>query len=311
MGANSCLNNNEKEQTMTSAKSISALRQRMLDDMTMRKLTPQTQTQYLRAVRRLAKYLGRSPDQADAEDLRRFQLHLVEQGTASTTLNATITGLRFFFEVTLGSPQRMAKMSPVREPRKLPVVLSAEEVTRLLDAAPNLKARAALSVAYGAGLRAAEVVSLKVGDIDSERMLIRVEQGKGCKDRYAMLSPTLLALLRHWYQEARAAGKMLPGGWLFPGLNPVDPLSKRQLNRLFHAAADAAGLNKRASLHTLRHSFATHLLEQKTDIRIIQVLLGHKKLETTALYSQVATKTLREVKSPLDALPLRGSELTG
>jgi site-specific recombinase XerD len=264
---------------------------------------------------RLAKYLGRSPDQADAEDLRRFQLHLVEQGISSTTLNGTITALRFLFETTLSAPERMAKMSTVREPRKLPVVLSVEEVTRLLDAAPNLKARAALSVAYGAGLRAAEVGSLEVGDSDSERMVIRVEQGKGSKDRYAMLSPTLLALLRHWYQEARAAGKILPGGWLFPGLNPIDPLSKRQLNRLFHVAAETAGLNKRASLHTLRHSFATHLLEQKTDIRVIQVLLGHKKLETTALYSQVATKTLREVKSPLDALPLRGevrgSELTG
>ena len=300
---------------MTSPKSISPLRRRMLDDMRMRKLTPQTQALYLRGVERLAKYLGRSPDEADAEDLRRFQLHLVEQGVSSTTLNGTITALRFLFETTLSAPERMAKMSTVREPRKLPVVLSAEEVSRLLAAAPNLKARAALSVAYGAGLRAAEVVSLKVGDIDSERMVIRVEQGKGSKDRYAMLSPTLLALLRHWYQEARAAGKMLPGGWLFPGLNPIDPLSKRQLNRLFHVAADAAGLNKRASLHTLRHSFATHLLEQKTDIRVIQVLLGHKKLETTALYSQVATKTLREVKSPLDELPLRGevrgSELTG
>jgi site-specific recombinase XerD len=287
----------------------------MLDEMKMRKLTPETLALYLRGVERLAKYLGRSPDQADAEDLRRFQLHLVEQGISSTTLNGTITALRFLFETTLSAPERMAKMSTVREPRKLPVVLSVEEVTRLLDAAPNLKARAALSVAYGAGLRAAEVVSLKVGDIDSERMVIRVEQGKGSKDRYAMLSPTLLALLRHWYQEARAAGKILPGGWLFPGLNPIDPLSKRQLNRLFHVAAETAGLNKRASLHTLRHSFATHLLEQKTDIRVIQVLLGHKKLETTALYSQVATKTLREVKSPLDALPLRGevrgSELTG
>jgi site-specific recombinase XerD len=287
----------------------------MLDDMRMRKLAPQTQALYLRGVERLAKYLGRSPAEADAEDLRRFQLHLVEQGVSSTTLNGTITALRFLFETTLGAPERMAKMSAVREPRKLPVVLSPEEVTRLLEAAPNLKARAALSVAYGAGLRAAEVVSLKVGDIDSERMVIRVEQGKGSKDRYAMLSPTLLVLLRHWYQQARAAGKMLPGGWLFPGLNPVDPLSKRQLNRLFHVAAQTAGLNKRASLHSLRHAFATHLLEQKTDIRVIQVLLGHKKLETTALYSQVATKTLREVKSPLDALPLRGevrgSEVTG
>ena len=188
---------------MTSSKSISPLRRRMLDDMTMRKLTPQTQTHYLRAVERLAKYLGRSPDKADAEDLRRFQLHLVEQGTSSTMLNATITGLRFLFEVTLGAPERLAKMSPVHEPRKLPVVLSPEEVTRLLEAAPNLRARAALSVAYGAGLRAAEVVALKISDIDSERMVIRVEEGKGQKDRYAMLSPTLLALLRHWYREAR------------------------------------------------------------------------------------------------------------
>lgn len=299
---------------MTSSKSISPLRQRMLDDMVMRKLTAQTQTHYLRAVERLAKYLGRSPDKADAEDLRRFQLHLVEQGTSSTMLNATITGLRFLFEVTLGAPERMAKMSAVHEPRKLPVVLSPEEVTRLLEAAPNLRARAALSVAYGAGLRAAEVVALKISDIDSERMVIRVEQGKGQKDRYAMLSPTLLALLRHWYREARAGGKVLPGGWLFPG-SQFDHLSTRQLNRLFRAAVQTAGIDKEVSLHSLRHSFATHLLEQKTDIRVIQVLLGHKKLETTALYSQVATKTLREVKSPLDALPLRdavrGSELTG
>jgi len=290
---------------MTQSKSISPLRQRMLDDMKMRKLSPKTQDHYLRAVKRLAQYLGRSPDQVDAEDLRRFQLHLVEQGVSSTMLNATITGLRFLYEVTLGSPQVLAKMSTVREPRKLPVILSPEEVTRLLEAAPNLKARAALSVAYGAGLRGSEVVALKLSDIDSERGVICIEQGKGQKDRYAMLSPTLLSLLRHWYVEARAAGKVLPGGWLFPGMNPVDHLSRRQLNRLFHQAVEAAGLNKRVSLHTLRHSFATHLLEQKTDIRVIQVLLGHKKLETTALYSQVATQTLREVQSPLDALPLR------
>lgn len=300
---------------MTQSQSISPLRRRMLDDMRMRKLSAKTQSHYLRAVKRLAQYLGRSPDQADAEDLRRFQLHLVEHGASSVTLNATITGLRFFFDVTLGAPERLAKMSPVREPRKLPVVLSPQEVTRLLEAAPNLKTRAALSVAYGAGLRAAEVVALKIGDIDSKRMVIRVDQGKGHKDRYAMLSPALLAALRHWYREARAAGKMLPRGWLFPSRDPVNHLSTRQLNRLFHQAAEAAGLDKRVSMHTLRHSFATHLLEHKTDIRIIQVLLGHKKLETTALYSQVATKTLRAVQSPLDALPLRsgprGSELSG
>lgn len=299
---------------MTNQKSISPLRQRMLDDMTMRKLTSQTQTHYVRAVEQLTRFLGRSPDQADAEDLRRFQLDLVKRGTSAPMINATISGLKFFFEITLSAPERVAKMSTVHEPRRLPVVLSAEEVTRLLEAAPNLRARAALSVAYGAGLRAAEVVALKISDIDSERMVLRIEQGKGQKDRYAMLSPTLLAVLRHWYREAQAAGKILPGGWLFPG-SQYNHLSTRQLNRVFRVAVQTAGIDKKVSLRSLRHSFATHLLEQGTDIRVIQVLLGHKKLETTALYSQVATKTLRGVKSPLAVLSLRsavrGSELMG
>ncbi len=196
----------------------------------------------------------------------------------------------------------MAKMHAVHEPRKLPVVLSREEVARLLAAVDNLKHQTALSVAYGAGLRASEVVTLKVSDIDSQRMTLRVEQGKGGKDRYAMLSPVLLERLRTWWKYAHAQGKMLPGGWLFPGLDPVDPLSPRQLSRAVKAAAEAAKIDKRVSMHTLRHSFATHLLEQKVDIRIIQVLLGHKKLETTALYAQVATDVLREVVSPLETL---------
>ncbi len=197
-------------------------------------------------------------------------------------------------------------MTTVREPRRLPVVLSPEEVRRLLDAAPGLKYLAALSVAYGAGLRASEVVSLKVSDIDSdpERMVIRIEQGKGRKDRYAMLSEPLLAVLRAWWLAARERGVMLPGGWLFPGQNPVNPLTTRQLNRAFHAALAAAGIDKRVSLHGLRHCFATHLLEQKVDIRVIQMLLGHKKLDTTARYSQVASTTLRAVKSPLEHLGL-------
>ena len=284
---------------------ISPLRQRMIEDMTLRKLSPKTQSGYIRAVKNLTRFLGRSPDTATAEDLRRYQLHLVESGVASPSLNATVTALRFFFDVTLGDPERMAKMSQVREPRKLPVILSAEEVTRLIEAAPGLKYQAALSVAYGAGLRASEVVSLKVTDIDSERMVIRVEQGKGRKDRYAMLSPTLLTLLRAWWREAHARGKMLPNGWLFPGQNPVNPMSTRQLNRACHGAAHAAGIDKRFSLHSLRHAFATHLLEQKKDIRVIQVLLGHKRLETTALYSHVATRTLREVTSPLEHLRLQ------
>jgi site-specific recombinase XerD len=228
---------------------------------------------------------------------------MAEQGTSSMTINATITGLRFFFEVTLGRGELMTMMSAVREPHKLPVVLSREEVARLLAAVRNPKHRAALSVAYGAGLRASEVAALKVSDVDGQRMTLRVEQGKGRKDRYALLSPVLLETLRTWWRVARQQGTMLCGGWLFPGMDPTDPITTRQLNRAVHQAATTAGIDKRVSLHTLRHSFATHLLEQKVDIRVIQVLLGHKKIETTVLYTQVATEILREVVSPLETLP--------
>jgi site-specific recombinase XerD len=274
----------------------------MIEDMRMRKLELRTREGYVRAVRKLAKYLGRAPDTATAEELRNFQLHLVDRGVSPITLNATITGLKFFFEVTVGHGEVMAKMQTVHVPRTLPVVLSREEVGRLIAAAGNLKHQTALAVAYGAGLRASEVTALKVGDIDSQRMTLRVERGKGSKDRYAMLSPVLLERLRIWWKVARAQGKMFDGGWLFPGLNPIESLSTRQLNRAIHAAAKAAQIDKRVSLHTLRHSFATHLLEQKVDIRVIQVLLGHKRLDTTALYAQVATDLLREVVSPLDTL---------
>jgi integrase/recombinase XerD len=282
----------------------SPLRQRMLDDMALRKLSEKTQIQYVRAVKRFTRFFGQSPDLASPEDLRRFQKHLVDEGVSATTINATITGLRFFFEVTLDRPGALKKMSPLRAPQRLPTVLTVDEVKRLLEAAPNLKAQAALSVAYGAGLRASEVVHLKISDIDSERMIIHVEQGKGQRDRNAMLAPPLLKLLRRWWQEAHRNGKMLPGGWLFPGMDPVDPLSTRQLNRFVKFAADAAKIDKRVSMHTLRHSFATHLLEQKVDIRLIQVLLGHQKLNNTARYAHVATRTLTEIDSPLEALKI-------
>ncbi len=280
---------------MTDA-SVSPLRRRMIEDMTIRRLAPKTQQAYIRAVRSFTAFLGRSPDQASVEDLRRYQLHLSSSGATASSLNASVTALRFFFGVTLGQSEITDPMPFVREPRKLPVVLSPEEVARFLEAAPGLKYRAALSVAYGTGLRASEIVALKVSDIDSTRMVIRVEQGKGRKDRYVMLSPSLLELLRAYWKARR------PQGWLFPGRDPGQPLTTRQLNRACHSAAVVAQIDKRVSLHTLRHSFATHLLEQKVDIRVIQVLLGHKKLDTTALYSQVATRTIREVKSPLDQL---------
>ena len=286
-----------------STREISPLRQRMLQDMRLRKLAPHTQEAYVRSVRRLAGYLRRAPDTATVEELRNFQLHLVDSGTSPITLNATITGLKFFFEVTLDRAELMAKMKPVFVPRTLPVVLSREEVSSLLAATRNLKHQTALSIAYGAGLRASEVISLKIGDIDSTRMTLRIQQGKGGKDRYAMLSPVMLERLRTWWRVARAQGKMLEGGWLFPGMNPVEPLSARQLNRAVQEATLTARIDKRVSLHTLRHSFATHLLEQKVDIRVIQVLLGHKKLETTALYTQVATEILRQVIGPLEPGP--------
>jgi site-specific recombinase XerD len=275
----------------------------MLDDMRMRKLEPKTQEAYVRAVRKLAAYLGRSPDTATVEDLRNFQLHLVDTGISPITLNATLTGLKFFFDITLGQIELMARMQPVKVPRTLPVVLSTEEVSRLIAAARNVKHQAALSVAYGAGLRASEVISLKITDVDSQRMTLRVEQGKGAKDRYALLSPVLLQRLRTWWRVAHAQGKMLPGGWLFPGMAVMDPLTARQLNRAVHDAATAAGIDKRVTTHTLRHSFATHLLERKVDIRVIQVLLGHKKLETTSIYTHVATDLLREVIGPLEPMP--------
>jgi site-specific recombinase XerD len=286
----------------TSIPTVSPLRQRMVEDMHMRKLAPKTQAAYVLAVRKFAKFLGHSPDTALDEDLRRFQLHLVDQGASPITLNATIMGLKFLFDITLGRPEAMAKMQSVRVPQTLPVILSKEEVTRLIACVGHIKHQTALSLAYGTGLRVGEVVALKVGDIDGQRMTLQVEQGKGRKDRYAMLSPVLLERLRVWWRVAHAQGKMLEGGWLFPGLDPLQSLSTRQLNRAIHDAATMAKIDKRVSMHTLRHSFATHLLEQKVDIRVIQVLLGHQRLDTTAHYVQVATELLREVISPLETL---------
>ncbi len=284
-------------------KAISPLRRRMIEDMEIHGFTACTQRGYIAAVRNFTAFLGRSPDQADKEDLRRYQHHMRSEGASAANMNMAVSALRFFFGVTLDRGDAEVGMTTVRLPQRLPVILSPGEVARLLDAAPGLKARAALSLAYGAGLRASEVVSLKVTDIDSERQVIRVEQGKGRKDRYAMLSDDLLALLRDWWRVGREKGVMLPGGWLFPGQNPVNHMTARQLSRIFHDAKDAAEIDKRVSLHTLRHCFATHLLEQKVDIRVIQVLLGHTKLNTTAHYSQVDSRALRAVKSPLELLP--------
>src|SRR5499427_1024571 len=235
--------------------------------MAIRKLGAKTQHDYVQRVKDFAVFLGRSPDKASKEDVRRFQLHLSESGAHTPKINATVSALRFFFDVTLDRADLGKQMTFIYEPRKVPIVLSPDEVRRFLEAAPGLKYKAALSVAYGAGLRVSEVAALKVCDIDSKRMLIRVEQGKGRKDRNAMLSPVLLELLREWWKICRSRG------WLFPGRDPGQPITTRQLTRACHLAAQLAEINKRVSPHTLRHSFATHLLEQSVDIRVIQVLL--------------------------------------
>jgi integrase/recombinase XerD len=283
---------------------VSPLRQRLIDDMHVRRFSRETQRNYIRDVGRFATFLGRPPDTATAEDLRRFQVEQRDAGVPAPTMNSIVAALRFFFTHTLDRPDLARKLFRVSHPRKLPVVLSPDEVARLLQATTCLKHQAALSVAYGAGLRVAEVAHLKVADIDSERMLLRVERGKGGQYRNAMLSADLLTLLRQWWKVGRQQGVMHRDGWLFPGQHALKPISTRQLHRIVVEAAHAAEIAKQVGPHTLRHSFATHLLEDGVDIRVIQALLGHAKLENTAFYTKVATRTVRAVVSPLDKLAM-------
>jgi integrase/recombinase XerD len=279
---------------------INPLRRRMIEDMTIRNFDERTQQSYIRSVRSCCRYCDRRPAELTFEDVRQYQLHLTQCGLAPASINGAMVALRFFFRVTLKRPEAIDYIPIVRQPQRLPVVMTPQEVASLLEAAPGLKWRTALSVAYGAGLRASEVVGLKVSDIDSNRMRIRVEQGKGRRDRDALLSPHLLAALRNWWRVAR------PSVWLFPNrLTAFNAVTPRSLNRAFHEAVRKAGIKKPVCLHTLRHCFATHLLEQNVDVRVIQVLLGHKKLETTAVYAHVAAKTLDGIDSPLDLLQLR------
>jgi site-specific recombinase XerD len=275
---------------------MSPLRRRMIEDMTVRNLSPATQRSYVHAVAKFSRFFGHSPDRLGLEDVRAFQVHLVSTGISWPALNQTVCALRFFYGVTLGHGEIPERIPYAREPRKLPVVLSADEVVRFLEAVPSLKTRAALTTAYAAGLRASEAVGLKLADIDSGRMVIRVEHGKGGKDRYVMLSAQLLGILRTYWRLAR------PRTWLFPGRDESKPIDVQVLYSACRSARAAAGLAKRVTVHTLRHSFATHLLENGTDIRIIQVLLGHAHLSTTALYTQVATTTIANTTSPLDRL---------
>jgi integrase/recombinase XerD len=288
-----------------STDTVTPLRQRMIEDMNARKLCAGTQRGHIRGCKRFAAFLKRSPDTATEEDIRRFQLHLAEASLSICTRNQIMTGLRFLFRVTLRRPDLAAEIYHLREPQKIPLVMSQDETRRLLAVAGNLKVRMLLSLGYGCGLRAGEVVRLKVKHIDSAQKIIRVEQSKGRKDRNVMLSPETLDLLRQWWKvrpSRHDAGTIREERWLFPGNRSGKTMSTRQLNRLFHEAADAAGIKKGVTLHALRHSFATHLLERGTDIRVIQALLGHDKLDTTARYARVATGMIAGIESPLDLL---------
>ena len=283
----------------------SPLRQRMIEDMNARKLGAHSQRSHIHSCKRFAAFLKRSPDTATPDDIRRFQLHLIESGVSIGNRNRIMTGVKFLVRVTVRRLDLAAEIYHLREPQKIPQVISPDETRRLLAVATSLKARVMLSLGYGCGLRASEVVRLKVKHIDSAQKIIRIEQSKGRKDRNVMLSPEMIDLLRQWWKVRRgydAHTTPLQERWLFPGSKPGQPMSTRQLNRLFHEAADGAGIRKRVCLHTLRHSFATHLMERGTDIRIIQALLGHDKLDTTARYTRVATGMIARIESPLDLL---------
>lgn len=277
---------------------LSPLHRRMIEDMTVRNLSPATQRSYVNAVSKFSRFFGRSPDHLTLEDVRTFQVHLASKGVAWSSLNQTVAALRFFYGVTLGMAEVPERIAYARERRRLPAVLSADEVVRFLEAVPSLKARAALTTAYSAGLRVSEVIGLRVRDIDSGRMMIRIEHGKGGKERYVMLSKQLLGILRTYWRLAR------PTHWLFPGRDPSRPIEPTVLHAACRSARTAAGIDKKVTVHVLRHSFATHLLESGVDIRVIQVLLGHAHLSTTARYTHVSQVVIRRTESPLERISL-------
>ena len=282
------------------ARPITPLRQRMIEDMTIRNLSATTQASYVHWVRSFAQHIGRSPDLATAEDVRAFQLHLVRRKIAWATLNQAVSSLRFFFGITLGRTDLPVRIPYARKARSLPVVLGADEVGRLLVAVEDLTCRVALATAYATGLRTSEVISIRIEHIETARELIRVEDGKGAKDRYVMLSPALLVLLRAYWKVVRTRS------WLFLNDAGTGPLSAAALNAAIKEAAEKTGLAKTVTVKTMRHCFATHLLEQGTDIRVIQVLLGHSQLTTTARYTKVSNTLISSTPSPLDRLGLSG-----
>ena len=286
-----------------------SLRARMIDDMTARGLGPGSQRAHLRACKKFAAWLGRSPETATPDDLKLYQQHLVESGVSVGVRNQTMTGVKYLCHVTLRRPDLVSEIFQLREPKRIPLVLCPAEIKRLLALAPDLRTRTMLSLAYGCGLRASEVVKLRVCDIDSEQGVIRIIQSKGQKDRHVMLPSEILDLLREWWKERptrKDGGVPALERWLFPSRVGRSHVTSRQFTRILEEAVTAAGIKKRVTLHTLRHSFATHLLERGTDIRVIQALLGHATPTTTAGYARVATGMIASVDSPLDDLGTRG-----
>ena len=268
----------------------------MIDDMSLRNMSPATQGAYIRAVKNLSIFFARAPDQLTFEDVRSYQLHLVSRGLQAATIVPIMCAIRFFYGITLGRPDVAEHIPLARKADTLPAVLSQQEVMLLLKAVPELRYRTLFMTIYAAGLRVSEAVALTVKDIDSARMVICIRQGKGRKDRYVMLSEQLLRILRDYWKRER------PAHWLFPGPEPSKHVTTRSVQRACRQAVYAAGLDKAATVHTLRHSFATHLLEQGVDIRVIQDLLGHRHITSTTRYARVAINTIRQIQSPLERL---------
>jgi site-specific recombinase XerD len=276
---------------------VSPLRQRMIEDMQVRHLATKTQTSYVQQVAAFARYFDKSPDLLTPEDIRSWQVYLTMKGLSASSLTVATAALRFCYRVTLKRNWSIEQIPLPKVPDKLPVILSREEVVHFLECATDAGQHAILTTAYATGLRVSELTHLRVADIDSQRMTIRVEQGKGQKDRYVMLSPRLLPELRAWWKQTRSPH------WLFPGTPPQEPISIGAVQKACQQACRRAGIDKHITPHSMRHAFATHLLEAGTDLRRIQLLLGHRSLATTARYLRMATPSVCAATSPLDLLP--------
>ena len=277
---------------------MTPLRQRMLEDMAIRNLAENTQSSYLQQIIAYARYFHRAPEDLGPEEIRAYQLHLTQtRKLAASSISVATGALRFLYKVTLKRPWAIDEIPMPKRPFKLPVILSREEVMHFLDSIDSLKHRMILMTAYAAGLRVSEATHLKTTDIDSQRMMLRVDQGKGHKDRYVMLSPRLLEVLRTYWRSAH------PTLWLFPGDLPDQPITRGAVELACQKAHRASGITKPITPHSLRHAFATHLLESGTDVRTIQLLLGHRSLATTSRYLKVATTTVCTTISPFDLLP--------